>query len=134
MYPDDLKKLECFTRVHDNCKKVYSADAFMITKQLITKCYMYNRVQFPEFGQPLLEEFYKIYQDLTAVARVISGSEETPILIEPLMLMGKLFLISNQIQKGIDQMNAARKLAIKFLKDDLTKYLDFQMQYVTVAA
>jgi len=31
-------------------------------------------------------------------------------------------------------MNAARKLAIKFLKDDLTKYLDFQMQYVTVAA
>lgn len=41
---DDNSKLEIFLRVHECCKKVYALDSFMITKQLFTKCYMYNRI------------------------------------------------------------------------------------------
>lgn len=71
---------------------------------------------------------------MAAAAKTICGTDETPLVIEPLMLLAKVFFLTSQIQKGIEQMNNARKFAIKFYKDDLTKYLDFQIQFVTNAA
>lgn len=52
---DDLSKMDIFLRVHECCKRVYALDSFMITKQIITKCYMYNRLQVNPTHEMIME-------------------------------------------------------------------------------
>lgn len=102
---------------------------------------MVNRIQFDRYDAALIEEMSKLYSVNQRFAKIIidefhsknptQAKDDSPLMIEPKMLMAKSLFVQGRTQEGIEMMNTARQLAVKYYKDDISKYLDFQVFFVT---
>jgi hypothetical protein len=125
LHPAWEEQTELFIKVYDNAAKVYPNNSIMMAKQKAVYVLMMNRLQMDNLTQQGLQLLASLCQDLFDVAKCICNGEDTPILIEPVILDATLWMTKRNTKKAMDGYNEARRLAVTCFKNEPDKLHNF---------
>jgi len=82
----------------------------------------------------LVRKCESVAHDLQAVAHMIAGKEDIPLMINPTLLQSKVAIWQQKVSHGRELLKRAREIALKTLwPDDAENYLSFLFDYIMIS-